>query len=103
MPVLTGRNAPRGKALAIAHAVDVVDDRYFGAARRKEIGVQGMWRADLDRAHRSHQSLPDNLAAKDTLPANLRRTAAEKVHFQRFEIEDVEQILHCRKHEGRPQ
>ena len=44
MAVLARGDAPRGEALAVAHAVDVVDDRHLGIARQQEIGVQRMRR-----------------------------------------------------------
>src|SRR5215475_5618227 len=59
-----------------------------------------MRRTALDRAHRGHQSLSDHLATKDALPTNLRRTATEKVHFQGFEVENVQQILDGGGHGG---
>ena len=94
MAVLARGDAPRGEALAVADAVDVVDDRHLGIARQQEIGVHRMRRpAGLDRAHRGDQRLADHLAAEHALPAGLRRAAAEQVHLERFEIEDVEQVL----------
>src|SRR5512136_1635605 len=100
MSMLTCGDAPRRKALAIAHAIDVVDDRYFGITRQQEVGVQGMRRPAFNSAHRGHQCLSNHLAAKYALPADLRRAAAEQVHFQRFEIENVEQILDGGGHEA---
>jgi hypothetical protein len=49
-----------------------------------------MRRPAFDRANRSHQRLPNHLAAKHALPADLWRAAAEQVHFERFEIENIE-------------
>ncbi len=100
MAVLARGDAPRGEALAVADAIDVVDDRDLGIARQQEIGVHGMRRAALDRAHGGDQRLPDHLAAEHALPADLRRAAAEQVHLQRLEIEDVEQILDGGGHGG---
>ena len=39
MAVLARGDAPRREALAVADAIDVVDDRHFGIARQQEIGV----------------------------------------------------------------
>ena len=93
MAVLARGDAPRGETLAVADAVDVVDDRHLGIAGQQEIGVHGMRRPALDGAHRGDQRLADHLSAKDALPADLRRAAAEQVHLERLEIEDGEQIL----------
>src|ERR1700688_4574232 len=38
----------RGEALAVADAVDLVDDRHFGIAAEQEIGVQRMRRPRRD-------------------------------------------------------
>ena len=43
--VLARGDAPRGEALAVADAVDVVDDRDLGIAGQQEIGVHRMRRA----------------------------------------------------------
>src|ERR1019366_592657 len=93
MAVLARGDAPRGEALAIPHAIDVVDDRNLGIARQQEISMHGMRRPALDRAHGGDQRLPDHLAAEHTLPADLRAAAAEKVYVQFFEIEKIQQIL----------
>ena len=89
MAVLARGNAAGGEALAVADTIDVVDDRDLGVARQQEIGVHGMRRPALHRAHRGHQRLPDHLAAEHALPADLRATAAEQVDVQFFEIEQV--------------
>ena len=93
MAVLARGDAPGGEALAVADAVDVVDDRNLGVARQQEIGVHGVRLPALDGAHRGDQRLADDLAAEHALPAGLRRAAAEQVHLERFEIENIEQIL----------
>ena len=100
MAVLARGDAPGGEALAVADAVDVVDDRHLGIARQQEIGVHGMRRPALDRAHGGDQRLADHLAAEHALPADLRAAAAEQVHLERLEIENVEQILDGGGHGG---
>ncbi len=50
----------------------------------------------LDRALCSNQRLTDHLPAENTLPANLRAVAAEKIHFKRFKIKRYKQLLHGR-------
>src|SRR5262249_16384979 len=44
LPVLDRDHAPGGEALAVADAVDLVDDRHLGIAGEQEIGVQRVWR-----------------------------------------------------------
>src|SRR6185295_8321601 len=100
MTVLAGRDAARRETLPVADAIDVVDDRNFWIARQQEIGVHGVWRAaGIDGTYRRDESLTDDLAPKNPLPADLGRTAAEQIHFERFEIENIEQVLHGRRHE----
>ena len=99
MAVLACGDTTRSKALAVTHAIDVVDNRYFGIAGQQEVGVHGMRWARFDCSHRGNQCLSDHLAAKHALPAGLRRAAPEQVHVERFEIENIEQILDGGGHE----
>ncbi len=106
--VLDGDDAPGGEALAVADAVDLVDDRHLGIAAEHEIGVQRMRRPRrhvVDGAAGGDQGLADHLAAIDALPARLRRAATEQVFLERFEVEDVEDFLNggghaCFRHAG---
>ena len=100
MAVLAGKDAPRGETLAVADAVDVVDDRHFRIAAQQEIGVQRMGRPVIDGAAGRDQRLTDHLAAEDALPADLRAAAAKEILLQRFEVEDVEEILDGGGHWG---
>ena len=96
LAVLDRDHAPRGEALAVADAVDVVDDRHLRIAGQQEIGVQRMRRPALDGAGGGDQRLADHLAAEHALPADLRAAAAEQVHLELFEIEDGQQVLRRR-------
>src|SRR5262245_39704018 len=99
MTVLTRRDATRRKAFAVTDAVDVIDDWNFWIARQQEVGVHRVWRATgIDGAYRRDESLADHLTTKDPLPANLRRAAAEQVHFEGFEVENIEQVLNGGRH-----
>src|SRR6476620_1208969 len=102
MTVLPRGDAPRGEAFAGTHPVNIVDDRNFGIAGQQEISVQRMRGPDFDGPHSRHQCLADDLPAEHPLPAALRRAAAEQVHFQRFEIENVEKILNGGGHAQNP-
>ena len=95
LAVLDRLHPPRGEALAVAHALDVVDDRNLGIAGEQEIGVQRMRRPllDVDGAAGRDQRLADHLAAEHPLPGHLRRAPAEHVHLELFEVEDVEKGL----------
>ena len=96
MAVLDRLDVARGEAFAVANAVDVVDDRHFGIAAEQKISVQRMRRPGrhvIDGAAGRDQRLADDLAAEHPLPARLRRTAAKQIHFERFEIENINQFL----------
>src|SRR3954447_17992781 len=90
LTVLDRDDAPRGEALAVAAAVDLVNDRHLGIAADEEIRVQRMWRAALHGADRRDQRLPDHLSAEHALPAILWAPPAKQVHLDLLEVEHVE-------------
>ena len=93
--MLARGDATRRETLAVADAIDVIDDWNFWIARQQEVGVHRMRRpAGINGAYRRDEGLPDHLTTKDPLPADLRRAAAEQVHFERFEVEDIKQVLY---------
>ncbi len=97
--MLTRGDATRREAFAVTDAVDVIDYRNFWIARQEEVGVHRVRRpAGIDGAYRRDEGLPDDLTAKDPLPADLRRAAAEQIHFERFEVKDIEQVLYGGRH-----
>src|SRR5690349_984908 len=99
MAVLTRRDATRRKAFAVTDAVDVINNWNFWIAGQQEIGVHRVRRtAGVDGAYRRDESLANHLAAKDPLPADLRRAATEQIHFERFEVENTEQVLDGGRH-----
>src|SRR5204863_5588954 len=80
LAVLDADDAARGKALAIADAVDLVDDRDRRIAGPQEIAVQRVDMAvAVDRAGCRDQGLADDEAAEDALPADLRARAAVEI------------------------
>ncbi len=99
--VLDRHDAARREAAAVANAVDFVDNRDLGVASQQKIAMERMRRPvgnALDGAAGSDQRLANDLAAENTLPARLRRTASKQIYLDRFEIEDGEQILYGRGH-----
>src|SRR4029079_216229 len=100
MAMLPRGDATGGEAFAVTDTVYVVDDRNFWIARQQEVGMhRGGRSAGINSAHSRDKGFPDDLAAKDTLPADLRRAAAEQVHFERFEVEDIAQVWQGGGHE----
>ena len=93
LAVLDRDDAPGGEALAVADAVDLVDDRHLRIAAEQEIGVQRMRQHALDGAAGGDQRLADHLAAEHALPCAIcGLRAAKQVHLELFEIEDGEQV-----------
>jgi hypothetical protein len=89
-------DAPRGEALAVANAVNLINNRNLGIAAKQKIGMQRVRRSRPDILHRAacrDQGLADDLPAEYPLPARLRRPTAEQIHFQRLEIQDAEDVL----------
>ncbi len=94
MAVLDGDDTAGDEAFAVADAVDFVDDRHGRIARPHEIAVQGVGGAvGFDGSQGGNQRLTDHLAAKDALPADLRAAAAEKIVFERLQVEYGQQIV----------
>src|SRR5262249_43786839 len=93
LAMLDGDDAPRGEALSVADAVDLVDDRDLGVAAQHEIRVHRMRRPSLHGAQGGDQRLANHLAAEHPLPARLRRAAAKQVHLELFQIKDGEKVL----------
>ena len=57
-----------------------------------------MHRAMCHRATGGHQGLPGDLAAEDPLASLVRLGAAEDVHLDRFEVEEVDEGVECFAH-----
>jgi hypothetical protein len=76
---------------AVADPVDLVDDRDSRIARPQEISLERMYGPVRYGARGGHERLRDHLAAENPLPADLRRPPPIKVHFDRFQIQDLKQ------------
>jgi hypothetical protein len=93
LPVLDRDHAARGEALAVADAVDLVDDRHLRIAADQEVRMHRMRRTAFDGAAGRDQRLPDHLAAEHALPAILRRAPAKEIHFELLDVEHIEHGL----------
>ena len=99
LAVLDRDDAAGGEALAVADAVDLIDDRHLGIAAEQEIGVQRMRRpcATSSTVRQAATS-----AWPITWPPNTRcqptcgLAAAKQIHLERFEVEDREQVFESR-------
>ena len=92
-PVLDGRHPAGGERLAVAGAIDLIEDRHGRIARTNEIAVQRVADTLLDRAIGRQQRLADDQAAEDARPLLVRRQAAEQVHLDPLERQGLDQIF----------
>ena len=93
--VLNGHHSARGETLAVANAVDFVDDGNPGCAGTEEVRVQRVHVTIrlVDRARRGNERLPCHLSAVDPLPVLHRGLATEDVDLDQFEIEERDEII----------
>src|SRR5690606_7932455 len=81
------------EAVAVAGAVDVVDDRRLDVAGAQEVGVQGMHVPVLFQGLLTgRQGLAQHLAAKDVLGADVAALATEQVVFQALQAQQFDQF-----------
>src|SRR5262249_26434051 len=78
--------------LAVAQALNLVDDRNLWIARQDEIAMDGMWQPSLHGAAGRDHRLSDHLTAEYPLPARLRAVAAEQIHLERLPVGDGDQV-----------
>jgi len=91
--VLDGLHPARAEALAVADAIDLVDDRRRHVAGEQEIRVQRMRHPAFDGARGGDQRLPDDLAAEDAAAAEIRRLSAKEVQLELLEVELADEAL----------
>jgi hypothetical protein len=89
MPVRASRTSSSLNGLMMAMTIFIlVDDRGGGITGTHEIGMQRVHRpVGRNGPLRRHKRLADHLAAKDTLPSDLRACSAEQVLFEPFNVE----------------
>ena len=101
LAVLDRRDAAAGEAVAVAAAIDEVDDRRVEVAAPQEIGVQRMHHAaGIDRRVGGLQRLAQHLAAVDLRAADVAARAAKDVDLEPFELQQLQQtgeaLVHVR-------
>src|SRR5262249_4880179 len=87
--------------LAVADAVDLVDDRDLRIARAEEVRVQRVDGPVLHRAAGRDERLARHLAAEDADAHVLRAPAAKEIHLELFQVEDREQLVEHALHAAR--
>ncbi len=94
LAMLDGDDPTRGKAAAVADAVDVVHHRHLRIAEAQEVGVHRVHvTLGVDGAAGGHQRLREHLAAVEAHALAVEALAAEQVHFERLEIEQGHQVV----------
>ena len=89
-------DAPAREAAAVAAAVDVEHDRHRQVAATKEVGMQRVHLAVLDRARRGDQRLAEHLATEHLGRADVAALAAEQVVLDPLEIEQLQHFREAR-------
>ncbi len=97
-PVLDRDHPAGGERPAVADAVDLVEDRNARVPWPEEVGVQRVRPSRVDRAAGRGQRLSRHLPAEDALAVLVRTHPAEDVHFDRFEIEQVDEEVEIEAH-----
>ena len=88
--MLNGHHTTGGETLAVADAVDLVQDRQAGVAGPEKVGVQRVHMAiGFHCACGSNEGLAGDLAAEHALAVLVGRDSTEEVHLDRFQIEQV--------------
>jgi hypothetical protein len=103
LAVLDRDDPPRGERAAVAHPLDLVEDRHRRIAGAQEVGVQRVDVAGrvVDRPCRRHQRLAGHLAPEDALALLLWGDPSEEVHLDGLEIEHPDEVVDRRlRHAG---
>src|SRR5262249_11839089 len=99
--VLDRSHAPAAEAVAIAAAIDEIDDRRVEVAPLQEVGVQRMHYPLLsDGRVRSAQRLTEHLAAEYLRGTDIAARAAEQVVLESLELEQIDQRGEPRVHQA---
>ena len=95
--MLDGHHAAAGEALAVAAAVDVIDDGRGTVAAPQKVSMQRVRHARL--GHRGGcrpQRLAEHLAAKDLRAADVLTLAAEEIDLEGLELEHPQKLSDTR-------
>ena len=78
--------------MAVAAAIDLIDDRPIEVAAPQKIGVQRVHLEAFDGLVGRHEGLPENLTAVDLRAADVATLAAEEVDLETLEVELPQQV-----------
>ena len=92
LTVLDRGHPPGGETLAVARAIDLIEDRHGRVARPDEIAVHRVAGPILDRLIGREKRLRDHMAAEDSRAPILGRRPPEKVHLNPFQRQAVGQL-----------
>jgi hypothetical protein len=100
LAMLDRHHASCGEALAVADAVDLVQDRGGGVAWSEEVRVERVHETIrfVDRAGRRHERLAGDLAAEHSLPVLVGRAPTEDVHLDHLEVEQGDEVVESGAH-----
>ena len=98
LAVLDGDHAPGGERPTVADAVHHVEDGLRGVSGAQKVRVQGVHHSAIDGAARGDQRLTRHLPAEHALAILLRTAAAEDVHLELLEVEDLDEPIDGVRH-----
>ena len=96
--MLDGDDTTAAEAVAIATAIDLIDDRCGEIAAPQEIGVQRMHDSPLGGGIGGAQRLSQHLTAKDLRTADIATLAAKQPVLQLLELQQPQQVGQMRVH-----
>src|SRR6202034_4851435 len=92
LAVLYGDHAAVREAVTVEAAIDLVHDRRVAVAAPQEISMQRVHHAPIDRGGGRAQRLAEHLAAKHLGRPAVAALAAEQIHLQLLELEQLQEI-----------
>ena len=92
LALLPGDDTAGGEAAAVSEPLDLEQDRLVGVASEKEIGVQRMRVAAVNRALRGDQRLRQHLSAEHPPPAVPRGMADKSIIAGGREVEQGDEF-----------
>jgi hypothetical protein len=97
LAVLDGDHAAAREALAVAAAVDVIDDGRVAVAAPQKVGMQRVHHASVRHSGgRRPQGLAQHLAAKELWATDVLTTTAKEIYLERLELEHSQQLSDTR-------
>ena len=96
--VLNGDHASSREALAIANAVNFIENGHLGIAGAQKVGVERVHSTLVDGPSGGHEGLRGNLATEYPLAFFVGLGTTKDVDFNSFEVEEVDKEIESFRH-----